>query len=71
MFFIETIKEERPNNPVSSGSKGSFIGKFNVKYPKNPESKKIVRGMKNCSSLKIRNKDMKINKKGRAGRIVL
>jgi len=71
LFFIETIKEDNPNKPVNSGRSGSFIGRFNVIKPKNPDNIKMVSGMKNCFSLKMRYNDMKISKKGKAGRIVL
>ena len=67
LSFIETKREERPKRPVSKGKRGSFIGRFKVKKPRKPASKKTVNERRNLSSLKIKYREAKIRIKGRKG----
>jgi hypothetical protein len=55
---------ERPNRPESRGRSGSFIGRWNVRRPRQPAKAKIVNAKKGFSSLKIINKERKIRIKG-------
>ncbi len=63
--FIAIIKLLDPNNPVSSGSNGSFMLIFNVAIPRNP----AIRKMNNAHNFlffsePIRNNEIVINMKG-------
>ena len=46
--------EEIPNSPDSNGKSGSFSGMLNVKYPRKPDIRKIIRAGNIFSSLNIK-----------------
>jgi len=54
LFFRETVRAERPKRPVSNGRRGCSIGRLNVRMPKKPARAKIVKDIKNSSSLNIK-----------------
>ena len=53
-FLIDRIMEEIPNSPDSNGKSGSFSGMLNVKYPRKPDIRKIIRAGNIFSSLNIK-----------------
>lgn len=64
LFLIEMPNAESPKRPVSKGNSGSFTGRLKVRIPKNPDSEKTVKEIRNSSSLKIRKNEMNISKYG-------
>jgi len=69
LLFKLIINPETPNNPESKGNKGSLTGKLKVKYPKNPDNKKIINPINIFSSLNIKYKETKIKINGITPRI--
>ncbi len=50
----ERIREERPNNPESIGSRGSLTGRLKVRRPRKPAREKLMKPVARFSSLKIK-----------------
>ena len=64
-FFFFFIKLLDPNNPVSSGSNGSFMSIFNVAIPRNPAIRKMNKAHSFLFfSELMRNNETVINMKG-------
>ena len=70
LFFREIINADEPNRPVKRGRRGCFIGRLNVTKPNNPARINITREDIKLSSLNIKNRDMKISRKGISGVII-
>lgn len=58
------INADEPKSPVSKGKSGSLTGRLSVVYPKNPARMKIVNASQILFSLRIRNNEVNISRKG-------
>lgn len=61
---IEIINEDEPNKPERRTSNGCFKGRFIVRIPRIPARRKIISAGIFSSSLKIKNKQTQMRRKG-------
>ena len=67
--LIESTIAEVPNNPVSKGKRGSFIGRLKVISPRRPDRENTKKERRKLFSLKIRYREIKIKMNGIANLI--